>query len=62
MKPCKCCRSLMTDGAVAQSYRNLEKLLTLDGFVPKTIHDVVASVGPLCEKCLQAWAKDLRSK
>ena len=27
----------------------------------KMIHDVAVSLGPLCEKCLKTWAKELRS-
>ena len=38
-----------------------QKLLMLEGFVPKTIHDVAVSLSPLCEKCLKKWAQELRS-
>lgn len=61
MKQCKCCRSLLIGGAAGQPFHNLEKLLKSQGFMAKTIHDVAASLGPLCEKCLKAWAKDLNS-
>jgi hypothetical protein len=59
MKACKSCRSAMIGGAARQSFHNLKKLLRLEGFVPETIHDVAVSLGPMCDKCLKAWAKDL---
>jgi hypothetical protein len=49
----------MIGGAARQSFHNLKKLLRLEGFVPETIHDVAVSLGPMCDKCLKAWAKDL---
>jgi hypothetical protein len=61
MTHCKCCRSLMIGGAASQSFHNLEKLLESEGFVAKTIHDVAASLGPMCDTCLKAWAKELSS-
>ena len=61
MKPCKSCRLALDAGAASQSFANIEKLLRHNGFAPKMIHDVALSLGPMCEKCLKAWAKDLRS-
>jgi hypothetical protein len=61
MKPCKSCRLEMDRGAATQSVHNLEKLLKVHGFAAKMIHDVAVSLGPLCEKCLKNWAKELRS-
>lgn len=61
MKTCKTCRLALNDGAASQSFPNIEKLLRLHEFAPKMIHDVAVSLGPMCEKCLKDWAKDLRS-
>jgi hypothetical protein len=61
MKQCKSCRSLMIGGAISQSFDNLERLLKFQGFAPQTVHDVAASLGPMCDKCLKAWAKELNS-
>ena len=61
MKPCKSCRSLMNGENASQSFQNLEKLLQFHGFMPKTIPDVATSLGPMCERCLKAWAKELTS-
>jgi hypothetical protein len=61
MKQCKSCRSIMIGGAASQSSQNLERLLKSQGFAHKTIHDVAASLGPMCDKCLKAWTKDLNS-
>ncbi len=61
MKPCKSCRSTLDASVATQSIPNIEKLLKFHGFVPKMIHDVAVSLGPMCDKCLKAWAKDLRS-
>ena len=61
MKPCKTCRLELDAGAARQSIPNIEKLLHFHGFTPKMIHDVAVSLGPMCEKCLKAWAKELRS-
>jgi hypothetical protein len=62
MKPCKSCRLALNAGAASQSFSNIEKLLRLHGFAPKMIHDVAVSLGPLCEKCLRTWAKELRTQ
>jgi hypothetical protein len=51
----------MDVGVASQSVPNIEKLLQFHGFAPKMIHDVAVSLGPMCEKCLKTWAKDLRS-
>jgi len=61
MKICKTCRSLVIGEAASQSFPNLEKLLKFHGFTPKTIPDVALSLGPMCEKCLKAWSKELTS-
>jgi hypothetical protein len=61
MKPCKSCRLALNDGVVSQSFPNIEKLLRFHGFAQKMIHDVAVSLGPMCEKCLKDWAKELRS-
>jgi hypothetical protein len=61
MKQCKCCRSLLIGKDASAPLQNLEKLLKRQGFMPNTIHDVAASLGPMCEKCLKAWEKDLCS-
>ena len=61
MKPCRTCRLELDAGVASQSFPNIEKLLRLKGFTPKMIHDVAVTLGPMCEKCLKAWAKDLRS-
>jgi len=61
MKVCKSCRGVMIGDAAIQSSHNLEKLLKSHGFVAKTIPDVATSLGPMCEKCLKHWAKELRS-
>jgi hypothetical protein len=61
MKLCKNCRSLIIGEAASQSFQNLEKLLTFHGFTPKTIPDVALPLGPMCEKCLKAWSKELTS-
>ena len=61
MKPCKTCRLELDAGYASQSIPNIEKLLRLHDFAPKMIHDVAVSLGPMCEKCLKAWAKDLNS-
>ena len=44
-----------------QWFHHIERLLKFHGFVPKTIHDVATSLGPMCEKCLKDWAKELSS-
>ena len=62
MKQCKTCRSALDAGIARQSIPNIEELLRFHGFVPKMIHDVAVSLGPMCKKCLKAWAKDLDSK
>jgi hypothetical protein len=61
MKQCKSCRGLIIGEAASQSFENLEKLMKFHGFAPKTIPDVAQSLGPLCEKCLKAWTKELGS-
>jgi hypothetical protein len=61
MKQCKSCRLELDTGVASQSILNIEKLLRVHGFVPKMIHDVAVSLGPMCEKCLKSWAKDLSS-
>jgi hypothetical protein len=61
MKPCKTCHLSLDAGVASQSFPNIEKLLKFHGFVPKMIHDLAVSLGPMCDKCLKAWAKDLRS-
>ena len=61
MKPCKTCRLTLDEGIARQSIPNVEKLLGLNGFSAKMIHDVAVSLGPMCEKCLKTWAKELRS-
>ncbi len=61
MKPCRACHSTLDVGIASQSFPNIEKLLKFHGFVPTMIPQVALSVGPMCDKCLKAWAKDLRS-
>jgi hypothetical protein len=61
MKPCKTCRLALDAGVASQSIPNIEKLLRFHEFAPKMIHDVAVSLGPMCDKCLKAWAKDLSS-
>ena len=61
MKLCKTCRTVMIGTAAPQSFQHIERLLRFHGFVPKTIHDVATSLGPMCEKCLKDWAKELSS-
>ena len=61
MKLCKSCRAVMIGETATQSFPNLERLLRLHRFVPSMIHDVAVSLGPMCEKCLKAWTKELGS-
>ena len=61
MKPCKSCRLTLDAGAATQSFHDLKDLLTFEGFMPQTIHDVAISLAPMCDKCLKAWATDLGS-
>jgi hypothetical protein len=61
MKQCKTCRAHIVGEAASQSLKNLEKLLAVQGFVHKTIPDVAQSLGPMCERCLTAWSKELGS-
>jgi hypothetical protein len=61
MKLCKTCRTVMIGATAPQSFHHIERLLRFHGFVPKTIHDVATSLGPMCEKCLKDWAKELSS-
>jgi hypothetical protein len=61
MKMCKTCRTVMIGATAPQSFHHIERLLKFHGFVPKTIHDVATSLGPMCEKCLKDWAKELSS-
>jgi hypothetical protein len=61
MKSCKSCRLSLDAAAAMQSFHNLEKLLMFEGFAPQTIHDVAISLSPMCDKCLNDWAKELRS-
>jgi hypothetical protein len=61
MKPCKSCRLALDAGVASQSFPNIEKLLRFHGFAPQMIVSVAVSLGPMCEKCLRVWAKDLRS-
>jgi hypothetical protein len=51
----------MIGGAASQSFDKLEKLLKFQGFVPQTVHDVATSLGPMCDKCLKTWTKELNS-
>lgn len=61
MKLCKTCRSLMIGEESNQALPNLETLLEFHGFTPKTLSDVALSLGPMCEKCLNAWSEELTS-
>jgi hypothetical protein len=61
MKKCKSCCALMVGEAASKSVHRLETLLKFQGFVPATIHDVAVSLGPMCDKCLKAWGKELSS-
>ena len=61
MKQCKTCRGLIIGEASRHSFQELEKLLAFHGFTPKTIPDVARSLGPMCEKCLKTWSKELTS-
>ena len=61
MKPCKTCRLTLDEGVASKSIPNIEKLLNFHGFAPKMIHDVAVSLGPMCDKCLKTWSKELLS-
>jgi len=61
VKLCKTCRLPLSAEVASQSFHNIEELLRLHEFASKMVHDVAASLGPMCEKCLKDWAKDLRS-
>ena len=59
MKLCRTCRSLIIGEASTQSMPNLEKLLKVHGFTPRTIPDVAPTTGPMCERSLENWSREL---
>ena len=61
MKTCKSCHSVMIGGSGPQSFPRIERLLKFHGFVPAMVEQVAVTLGPMCDKCLKAWAKELRS-
>jgi hypothetical protein len=52
----------MIGGDGPKSLSRIVRLLRHHGFVPQTIDAVAVSVGPMCDKCIKAWAKELDSK
>ncbi len=61
MKHCRCCHSAMRGETAQSSIPRLERLLKRHGVVPRMIESVAVSLGPMCEKCLKDWAKELSS-
>jgi hypothetical protein len=53
--------TVMIGATAPLSFHHIARQLRFHGFVPKTIHDVATSLGPMCEKCLKDWAKELSS-
>jgi hypothetical protein len=45
-----------------RSFPRIERLLKHHGFVPQTVEAVALSLGPMCQKCIKAWAEELDSK
>jgi hypothetical protein len=61
MKHCRSCHSAMRGESAHASIPRLERLLKRHGVVPRMIESVAVSLGPMCEKCLKDWAKELSS-
>ncbi len=62
MKLCRSCRSVMIGPEAPRSFPRIERLLKHHGFVPQTVEAVALSLGPMCQKCIKAWAEELDSK
>jgi len=62
MKLCRSCHLIMIGLAAPRSFPRIERLLRYHGFVPQTVEAVALSLGPMCDKCIKAWAKELGSR
>ena len=49
----------MNGAEAPKSFSRIERLLRYHGFVPKMVENVATSLGPMCEKCIKDWAKEL---